>query len=150
MKYFSVILGIILVCLSSLSHAQSEQIAAEQCIAQHSGSDSLICLERILAKTDKKIKQASTTLVQQLKQAHQNENLSTTHYQQAVRALGQSQRTFNAFSQQYCEFKVGVSGAVASGSSQIYQTCRIALNEWHLQQLRSRFIKTHTAQQPTE
>ena len=113
------------IVFSPVAIAHYEENLAQQCIAKNSGSDGLICLEKVFNQTQQEMYRTEKELRRKLTERHATETITATHYRQGLSALRHASRHFAAFSQQQCELAVGYSGAVASGSGQIYWSCRI-------------------------
>jgi hypothetical protein len=122
--------------LTPLSGAcKNHSEAVEHCIAQNSGADSVDCLNKIFDSTVLKIDMLEQDAREQVLRRLLVDRIGETHYDMSISALDGAAENFDAFSHHQCEFVVGNSGAVASGSGQIYWSCRIGLNDQRIEYL---------------
>ncbi|WP_374350320.1 lysozyme inhibitor LprI family protein [Chitinimonas sp.] len=101
---------------------------AEECIAANSGAGSIDCLQSLFYVTTGRIAGLENGIAKKLASKRHRDEITPTHHQYALAALRDAGRKFSRFAARQCEFSVGASGAVASGSGQVYWSCRIRLN----------------------
>lgn len=68
-------------------------------------------------------------------------SITETHYNLAISSLTDASEQFVKFAEYQCNYAVGASGAVASGSRQINLSCLIQLNDWRIQYLKTILAK---------
>ncbi|WP_157462805.1 hypothetical protein [Curvibacter gracilis] len=141
MKLCFVLLGLSLLCGTQNSRGQDHALAVDQCIAERSGADSVICIEKIKQNSQAELRRLERATVLKLKKQSTAGDITVTHYQMAVSALNKASTEFARFSAHQCEFSVGASGAVASGSGQVRGACHVQLNDWRIQYLKMELSK---------
>jgi len=119
------------------AYAHNNRVAVKQCIEENSGADSIECLQKIFWKTQQNIAKLEKAILNHLTKQWQADNLTQTHYQMAVSSLRDASKKFAKFSERQCDFAIGESGAVASGSAQVRWSCLIELNDWRIQYLKA-------------
>ena len=118
-----------LLCLlgATLAHGGGHAARAERCIAENSGADSAACLEKVHAQTQQEIRRLQRAILARLARQREAGELTETHHQLAVSSLRAATKSYAGFSAQQCDFAVGASGAMASGSAQVRWSCLIRL-----------------------
>ena len=111
--------------------------AIDDCASKSSGAGLSECLENIFLETQQDIRRSEKAVLYKLKKQRQAGDLMDTNYELAVSSLNDASKKFAKFSERQCDFAVGASGAVASGSSQVRWRCLIRLNDWRIQYLKS-------------
>lgn len=126
-----------LICLLAFQGAYGGGHAAraERCIAENSGADSVACLERLHQQTQRKIRRLESTILARLERRREAGELTETHHQLAVSSLREAAKAYAGFSARQCDFAVGASGAVASGSAQVRWSCLIRLADSRIRDL---------------
>ncbi|MFT3777909.1 MAG: hypothetical protein QM772_06465 [Ottowia sp.] len=117
------------------SHAQAHTLVVKQCIAENSGASSIDCLEKSFRETQRNIARLEKGILDKLKRKLRANDITKTHYELAVSSLVDASKKFARFGERQCDFSIGASGAVASGSGQVRWSCLIQLNDWRIQYL---------------
>jgi hypothetical protein len=137
MKPFTFTFLISCIIFLNTSHAQNHTLAVDQCITENSGADSVDRLQNIYWKIQRSISKQEHVILVKLKKKRQADDLTDTHYKLAVSSLMDASKKFTKFRERQCDFAVGASGAVASGSGQVRWSCLIRLADWRFQYLKS-------------
>lgn len=141
--YIRVMIPVLLVVgLLGAPGAQAGDSAAlvEDCIAANSGAGSVACLEKVMVTSQKEIARLEADLLGRLLSKVNRDDITHAHYKQAVSSLAHAAKRFEQFRESQCDFVVGASGAVASGSQQVRYSCRIELNDWRIAYLRQTLL----------
>jgi uncharacterized protein YecT (DUF1311 family) len=105
------------------------QLAAQQCIAQNSGAESIVCLERLYYLGTRKIAITESQVKSALRKRKANGDLSQTHYEAAMAEFKKSSSFFNQYRDRTCYFAASATDGAASGYSQVLYSCLIEENE---------------------
>jgi hypothetical protein len=141
MKLYWFIIATLYSILAPTAHAQDHVLAVEKCISENSGAASVDCLEKIFWKTQKKIGILEEAILTRLAKKREADDLTSVHYVLAVSSLKDASKKFVKFSERQCDFALGASGAVASGSGIVRWSCLIQLNDWRIQYLSAVLLK---------
>lgn len=110
--------------------AASERVhdaAANACIAENSGAESVDCLMAIADATEAERLALEETFLARAQARLDANDIGETHHGIAVADMRSAAQTFKDYAEHQCEAEVGLSGAVASGSGQIHWSCKIRL-----------------------
>ena len=129
------LVGMTLFWLAAPVRGGEHDAAAKQCIAENGGAGSIDCLERLYYQTERDITRLEKKIIAHLRHQRKNDELTGTHFELAVSSLKDASTKFRTFSARQCDYAVGASGAVASGSGQVRWRCLIELNDWRIWRL---------------
>lgn len=110
---------------------------AAACIEAHSGAEAQDCLEQCFLASRQALKREEQAILTQLQAFRDRDELGNTHHALAAASLRQAGAGHQAYAAAHCDFAVGASGAVASGSALVRWRCLIALNQQRLKLLQS-------------
>lgn len=111
------------------AHGHDHAKQADNCIAANSGADSVECLEKLLYETKAQIGWLENSLHATLRHALKIDDIGNTHFLMGATGLRDASKKFYEYSERQCDFDLGLSGAGASGSGQVYYSCLIRLND---------------------
>jgi hypothetical protein len=127
--------------LPALGYGRDHSLFAERCIAANSGADSVKCLEDVFYKTEYEIAQLERRILAKLKHQRRTGAIGSAHHELAVSSLKEASAKFRKFSERHCDFVLGASGAVASGSGQVRWRCLIRLNDLRIKDLEGNLLE---------
>jgi hypothetical protein len=142
-KYLFILGVVCLISFQGIASAQQHDASVEECIAGHSGADSLECLEKKFFQAQKRMASLEKKIRGQLNILFKIHNLTGAHHEMAVSSLKDASRKFAKFSERQCDFATGASGAAASGAGQIRWSCLIQLNDWRIRHLQVVLAELH-------
>jgi metallo-beta-lactamase class B len=121
--------------------------AAEACIAENSGAESIDCLTAIADATKADILALENDVRTHADKRLQSGDILQTHHALAVSGLSSASKTFTGHAEHQCDAELGMSGAAASGSGQIYWSCTIRLNDDRIAYLRQLLARWQDTEQ---
>lgn len=124
----------------SLPGAASERerdAAANACIAENSGAESVDCLMAIANTADAERLTLEEAFFVRAQARLDANDIGETHHGIAVAELRSASQAFKDYAEHQCEAEVGLSGAAASGSGQIHWSCKIRLIDDRIAHLRA-------------
>ena len=127
--------------LPGMASERARDEAAEACIAENSGADSVDCLMAIANAANAERLALEAAFFARAQTRLDANDIGETHHGIAVADMRSAAHAFEDYAEHQCEAEVGLSGAVASGSGQIRWSCKIRLIDdriAHLQRLLAR------------
>lgn len=134
---------------SSPAAAASEpdrERAAQACIAERSGAESVECLMALAQAADAERLVLEDAFLARAQTRLDTNDIGETHHALATSELRSASHAFADYAEHQCEAEVGLSGAVASGSGQIHWRCKIRLYDARIAHLRTSLARD--AQRP--
>lgn len=134
-------LWLLAIPLSSLAQEAAlpdYELEAAACVEAHSGAEAQDCLKQCFLASRQALTREKQAILARLQELRNQDELGHTHYALAAAALRKAGAGHQAYAAAHCDFAVGASGAVASGSALVRWRCLIELNQQRLKLLQSR------------
>lgn len=113
--------------LPGAASERTRDAAANACIAENSGAESVACLTAMAEAADAERLALEAAFLARAEMRLKANDIGETHHGIAIADMRSASQAFKDYAEHQCEAEVGLSGAAASGSGQIHGSCKIRL-----------------------